>query len=60
MIEAGGDSMDELYKDLYFHLFNQITDALEEMERQNFGRSRDILIRAQQETEETYLNAKGN
>ena len=49
--------MDELYKDLYFHLFNQITDALEEMERQNFGRSRDILIRAQQETEETYLNA---
>ena len=49
--------MDELYKDLYFHLFNQITDAREEMERQNFGRSRDILIRAQQETEETYLNA---
>ena len=49
--------MNELYKDLYFHLFNQITDALEEMERQNFGRSRDILIRAQQETEETYLNA---
>ena len=49
--------MDELYKELYFHLFNQITDALEEMERQNFGRSRDILIRAQQEAEEVYLNA---
>ena len=52
--------MDELYKNLYFHLFNQITDALEEMERQNFGRSRDILIRAQQEAEERYLNAEEN
>ena len=52
--------MDELYKNLYFHLFNQITDALEEMEKQNFGQARDILIRAQQEAEETYLNAKGN
>ena len=49
--------MDELYKNLYFHLFNQITDALEAMEGQNFGQARDILIRAQQETEETYLNA---
>ena len=49
--------MDELYKNLYFHLFNQITDALEAMEKQNYGEARDILIRAQQETEETYLNA---
>ena len=49
--------MDELYKDLYFHLFNQITDALAALEEQNFGRARDILMRAQQETEETYLNA---
>ena len=52
--------MDELYKDLYFHLFNQITDALEAMEGQNFGQARDILIRAQQEAEETYLNAGEN
>ena len=52
--------MEELYKNLYFHLFNQITDALEEMEKQNFGQVRDILIRAQQEAEETYLNAEEN
>ena len=49
--------MDELYKNLYFHLFNQITDALEAMEKQNYGEARDILMRAQQEAEERYLNA---
>lgn len=52
--------MDELYKNLYFHLFNQITDALEAMEKQNYGEARDILIRAQQEAEERYLNAEEN
>ena len=50
--------MDELYKNLYFHLFNQITDALEALEKQNYGEARDILIRAQQKTEEAYLNAE--
>ena len=49
--------MDELYKELYFHLFNQITDALAALEKQNYGEARDILIHAQQEAEETYLNA---
>ena len=52
--------MDELYKNLYFHLFNQITNALEAMEKQNYGEARDILIRAQQEAEERYLNAEEN
>ena len=52
--------MDELYKNLYFHLFNQITDALEAMEKQNYGEARDILLRAQQEAEERYLNAEEN
>ena len=52
--------MDELYKNLYFHLFNQITDALEALEKQNYGEARDILIRAQQEAEERYLNAEEN
>ena len=49
--------MEELYKNLYFHLFNQITDALEALEEQNFGKVREILIRAQRDAEETYLNA---
>ena len=39
----------------YFLLFNAITDAVEAMEKQNFGQSRDLLIRAQQAAEELYL-----
>ena len=51
--------MDELYQNLYFHLFNRITDALVAMEQQDFGTARDILIRAQQSAEEQYLNTDG-
>ena len=50
--------MEELYKNLYFHLSNQTTDALKALKKQNFGQAHDILIRAQQEAEETYLNAE--
>ena len=51
--------MDELYQNLYFHLFNRITDALAAMEQQDFGTARDILIRAQLSAEEQYLNTDG-
>lgn len=43
------------YQKLYSKLFNAITDALEQLSRQNIGSARDILIRAQQEAEEIYL-----
>ena len=46
------------YKDLYFHLFNAITDALNALEAQNFGQAADLLRRAQQQTEELYLDAE--
>ena len=49
--------MEEIYRELYFHLFNQITDALCAMEAQNYGAAKDILIRAQQDAEERYLSA---
>ena len=39
------------YKKLYTHLFNALTDAIEEVHNQNFGAAKRILIRAQQETE---------
>ena len=48
--------MDDLFKPLYFHLFNRITDALAAMERQNFGTAKEILIRAQQDAEARYLD----
>ena len=51
------DFMD--YKKLYFHLFNAVTDALQAMEQQNYGQASTILISAQQETEEMYLEEEG-
>ena len=44
------------YKKLYFHLFNAVTDALQAMEQQNYGQATQLLIAAQQETEEMYMD----
>lgn len=46
-----------MYQKLYHTLFNAITDALGELERQNLGVARDILEKAQQDCEEDYLSA---
>ena len=46
-----------LYKQLYYRLFNALTDAIECIETNDMIRARDILIRAQQETEEIYMDA---
>ena len=46
------------YKKLYHLLFNAITDALEQMEKQNFGTAKETLIAAQQEAEEIYMSAE--
>lgn len=48
--------METIYKSLYFHLFNQMTDAISAIEQQNFGTAKDILIHAQQSAEEQYLD----
>ena len=45
------------YQKLYTTLFNRITDAICQMEKANYGTAKDILILAQQETEELYLDA---
>lgn len=42
-----------MYKKMYYHLFNKITDALNESD---FQRAREILMNAQRETEEIYIN----
>ncbi len=43
------------YKDLYIHLFGAVSDAIDELEKMNLGNAKQILIHAQQESEETYL-----
>lgn len=43
------------YHQLYYLLFNKITDALEALEHQNYGTARNLLIQAQQEAEEQFI-----
>ena len=45
------------YEKLYHLLFNAITDALEQMEKQNYGTAKETLIAAQQQAEEIYITA---
>lgn len=40
----------------YTHLFNAVTDALSAMEQQNYGKAKDLLIEAQQKSEELWLD----
>ena len=46
------------YQKLYTMLFNACTDAVEAMDRMDFGTARTLLVRAQQEAEERYLSAE--
>ena len=46
------------YEKLYHLLFNAITDALKQMEQQNYGTAKETLIAAQQEAEEIYMSAE--
>ena len=43
------------YQKMYFHLFNAITDALVQLERQNYGLAGDRLKAAQVDGENAYL-----
>ena len=46
------------YEKMYHLLFNTITDALTQMESQNYGNVKDALISAQQKAEEIYITAE--
>ena len=48
----------ELYKKMYYHLFNAITDALAQINQQNYGMAVKRLKRVQKETEEMYIEAE--
>ena len=43
------------YQKLYTLLFNAATDALTELERLNVGAAKALLIAAQQQAEEIYM-----
>ncbi|MBQ8587492.1 MAG: hypothetical protein IJ453_05340 [Oscillospiraceae bacterium] len=44
------------YQKPYSILFRGITDALEELQRQNYGLAAQRLIQAQKDAEEAFLN----
>lgn len=44
------------YKKMYFLLFSAITDALTALDRNEKLRATDLLIKAQQDAEEIYIN----
>lgn len=46
------------YRVLYYKLFNAYTDILEALDTQNYGQARALLIAAQQEAEELYIDAE--
>ena len=46
----------ENFPKYYTCLFNRITDALEAIREQNYIKAQDILIKAQQDAEEMYLD----
>ena len=47
-----------MYNRMYTRLFNAVTDALVEMERQNFGAAHQLLVQAQQDCEDIYLDTE--
>ena len=47
-----------LQQKMYTTLFNAVTDALKKMEVQNYGDAKELLISAQQKTEEIYITAQ--
>lgn len=44
------------YQKLYTLLFNACTDAIAQIDAQNYGLARAILVDAQQQTEERYIS----
>lgn len=55
VIEINTEENYEIYKKIYFMLFNSITDALTELEKKNYGLVQEILRKGQMECEERYI-----
>ena len=47
-----------MYRQMYFMLFNAITDAVEQLEQCNYGQAADLLKQAQAAAEEVYLTGE--
>ena len=45
----------EEYRESYLILFRAVRDAILELEAQNYGKAKELLIRGEQAAEEAYL-----
>ena len=45
-----------IYKQMYYKLFNSVSDAIEAIGKADFSLAQNILIKAQQDTEEMYIS----
>ena len=48
-----------MFKRMYLVLFHGITDAIRELDRADAAQARSILIRAQRDAEELYIEGTG-
>lgn len=55
-ITQGVKCVEELYKQLYFYLFNRITDSIELLSSGEVYKAAEALISAQQTAEEMYID----
>lgn len=46
------------FKKLYFELFNELSDVIDELEKQNYGFAKEKIMRAQCRAEEAYISAE--
>ena len=44
----------------YTLLFNGVTNAIDALDHQDFGRARELLVRSQQKAEDAYLESGGS
>lgn len=49
----------ENFKKMYTLLFNTITTVVDEIDKQNFGIAKDLLLLGQERAEELYISAGG-
>ena len=45
------------YKKMYLTLFNAVTEAIHQIDRQYYSRAKELLITAQQEAEEIFISS---
>lgn len=46
-----------IYKKMYYALFHAMTDAIHDIEEQNFGQAKKRLVEGQQRDEEIFLGS---